>query len=113
MAAVTQPPCSAQDISGLGPAPPVAAEEQNAGLAQAVAALLSPMITAAVDRVIAAGITQLGKELGNQAKRLSELEHCLSDLKDEMQSSHTYEQQTRNTQQHIFKNQMTLKTALE
>lgn len=49
-------------------------DDQNSGLAQAVAALLSPTITVVVDRAIAAGITRLRKELGDQAKCLTELE---------------------------------------
>lgn len=46
-----------------------------------MAALLSPTITAAVDRVVAAGISQLRKELGDHAKKLPELEHRLSDIR--------------------------------
>lgn len=60
-------------------------EDQYSGLAQAVAALVSPTITSAVDRAIAVGITQLGKEQGDHPKRLSELEHRMSDLEDEIQ----------------------------
>lgn len=66
------------------PTAPSIPEGQYAGLAQIVAALLSPTITAAFDRAIAAGITQFRKELGDHAKRLSELEHRLCDLEDEM-----------------------------
>lgn len=54
---------------------PLIPEDQYAGLAQAIAALLSPTIMAAVDRAIAAGMTQLKNELGEHAKRLSEIEH--------------------------------------
>lgn len=51
---------------------PLLPKEQYAGLAQAVA-LLSPTITAVVDRAIVAGITQLRKELEDHVKRLYEL----------------------------------------
>lgn len=49
----------------------VSMEEQYHKMAQAVAALLSPTITEAVDRAVAAGITQLWKEMGEHAKWLS------------------------------------------
>lgn len=64
-------------------------------MAQAVAALVSPTITAALDRAIAAGIAQLRKEMEDQAKRLSELELRGSDLEDEVQSSITSDQQSQ------------------
>lgn len=83
-------------------AAPILPEEQYSCLAQAVTALLSPTITTAVDRAIAADITQLRKELGYHAKFLSELEHCIFDLEDEIQSSHATEQQSRYTQQYIL-----------
>lgn len=71
-------------------------------MARAVAALLSPKITAAVDRAVAAGITQLRKEMGEHAKFMSELEHHLSDLDDEVQGSQASDQQQTQTQQYIL-----------
>lgn len=85
--------------AAMVPLPP---GDQYASLAQAVATLLSPTITAAVDRAIAAGITQLIKELGDQAKRPSELELCISDLEDEVQTSFTSDQQSEKAQQFIL-----------
>lgn len=73
-------------------APPLS-NEQYTKIAQAMATLLFPTITAAVDRALAAGITQLRKELGDHTKWLSELEHCLYDLEDEVQNTQTSDQQ--------------------
>lgn len=81
---------------------PLKPEEQYAGLSQPVAVLLSPTITAAVDRAIAAGITQHRKEMGDHANRLSELEHHVSDLEDELQSSYTSGPQSKQAQQFIL-----------
>lgn len=67
-----------------------------------MAAFLSTTITTAVDRAIAAGITQHRKELGEHAKFLSKIEHRMSDLEDEIQSSHATEQQLRHTQQYFL-----------
>lgn len=75
-------------------------EGQYAKIAQAVAALLSQTITAAVDRAVATGITQLRKELGDHAKRLSELEHHISDIEDEIHQSQASDQQYAHTQQY-------------
>lgn len=77
-------------------------EEQYAGLAQAVAALPFPTITAVVDRAIAARIMQLRKELGDHVRRLSDIEHHVSDLDDKMQNSFTTEGQSKQVQQFIF-----------
>lgn len=64
-------------------------------------ALLLPTIATAVDRAIAAGLNQLKKELEDQAKGLSVLKRCLSDI-EEILDSHTSEQQAKNTQQYIL-----------
>lgn len=50
-------------------------EEQYSKIAQAVAALLSHTIAAAVERAVAAGISQLRKELGDHAKKA--VRHCV------------------------------------
>lgn len=95
-------PLSTPDLTGQVSILSAAAEEKYAGLAQAVAAVLSPTITAAVDRKNAAGITKFKKELEDQAKCLSELEHHLSDLEDEIQGYHTFKQQAKNMQEYIL-----------
>lgn len=80
-------------------APPIP-EDQYAGLAQAIAAIMSHTRPAGVDRAIAAGITQLWKELGDQANWITELEQSVSDTEDEVQNSFTSEQhqnRPRNT----------------
>lgn len=71
-------------------------------MALAVAAILSPTIAEAVERVVAAGISQLCKELGEQARRLSEVEHRLSDLEDELQTSFTNDAKSAQTQQYLL-----------
>lgn len=69
--------------------PASAMDPQYQLMAQAVAAIISPTITEAVERAVAAGISQLRKELGDQARRILEVKHGVSDLKDELQSSFT------------------------
>lgn len=46
-------------------------------IAQAVAALLSPTITDAVERAVSAGILQLCKDLGDHSQRIMEAEQCI------------------------------------
>lgn len=75
---------------------------QYSRIAQAVAALLSPAVTAAVDKAIAAGISNLRKDLDDHDKCLFELEHHLSDLEDEIQGSQAAEQQFDQTQQYLL-----------
>lgn len=82
---------------------PATTEDQYGRMAQAVAALLSPTITAAVDRSVSAGIDQLRRELREQAGRLNEVKHCLSDLEEEAQSSQTAALQASQTQHYILK----------
>lgn len=83
---------------GLSICPP---RDQYNKIAKPVAAHLSPTITEALDRAITVGISQLMQELGNHAKCLSELEHCLSDLEGEVHASHTTDQQYAQKQQYI------------
>lgn len=52
-------------------------------IAKAVAALLSPTITAAVERAVAEGMQQLRKEIGEHAARLSMAEHRISSMEDD------------------------------
>lgn len=86
---ITATPADSADHIAVAPPSSVG---QYTGLAQAVAALLSPTITAAVDRALAAGIGQLRNELGDRPKRLSEAGYRISDVEDEVQNTFTTEQ---------------------
>lgn len=83
-------------------AEPVLSEEVYDKIAQAVATLLSPTITLAVDRAITAGIDQFHSELREHASRLSEAENRISVIEGEIQSSHTESLQAFKTQQYIL-----------
>lgn len=88
----------------LQPAPAASdfLEDQYGRIAQEVAALLSPTITAAVDRAVIAGIDQLRSEIREKEERLSEAERCISDLEEEAQSTQAAALQTSQTQQYIL-----------
>lgn len=62
-------------------------------MSQAVAALLFPTITAAVDRAVTTGIAQLCKELGDQAQILPEAKHRISMLEDDLYQNNATLQQ--------------------
>lgn len=53
-------------------------------IAQAVAALLAPMITASMEKAVDAGMRQFKKQLGEHATRLNEVEHRLSSVAEDM-----------------------------
>lgn len=65
------------------------ADSSQKKIAQAIASLLSPMITAAVESAIHNGIEQLRKELVEHSHRLSEKEQRISFLEDELQQAFT------------------------
>lgn len=71
-------------------------------MAQAVADLFSPTITAAVDRAVTAGIEQLQREIREQAGGLTEVEQHVSDLEEEAQSSQAAAHQASQSQQYIL-----------
>lgn len=71
-------------------------------MAQAVADLLSPTITSAVDRVVTAGIDQLRRELKEQAGRLNVAEQRIADLEEEAWNTHETALQASQTQQYIL-----------
>lgn len=71
-------------------------------IAQAVAALLFPTITAAVDGAASSGIEQLRRELDDHAKRLTEAELHLSDVEDELHQSQLASKQVSQTQQYLL-----------
>lgn len=81
---------------------PAAADEQYTKMAQAVATLLSPTITAAVERAVTAGIDQLWRDIREQAGRLTKIEQHVSDLEEEAQSSQAAAQQASQTQHYIL-----------
>lgn len=70
-------------------------------IAQAVADLLSPTITAKVDRAVSAGIMQLRKELGEHSQRLTEAEQCISSIEDDQYNMNAAMEKFTLAQQHL------------
>lgn len=65
-------------------------------IAQAVVALILPTITMAVDAAVSAGMDQLHKEIGKQARRMTETECPISTLEDEVyQNNGTLQQHSQ------------------
>lgn len=81
---------------------PMISETEYGKIAQAVASLLSPTITAAVDRAVTAGIDQLRKGLRDHASRLLEAEHHISELEDDLQISQAAAHQASQTTRYIL-----------
>lgn len=79
------------------------ADDLYAKMAEAVAALLSSTITAAVVRAVTSGIDQLRRERRQQAGRITEVEQCLSYLEEKAQSSKVSVHQPPQTQQSLLK----------
>lgn len=86
------------DTSGTGNQESPASYDR---IAQAVAALLSPTITAAVDRAVSAGILQLCKELGDHSQRIMEAEQRIFSLEDDQYTMHVTLEKFTQAQQHL------------
>lgn len=71
-------------------------------IAQAVAALLSPMITASVGKAVSAGMQQLQAQLGQHASGLNEAEHCIANIEEELYQSQSTEQAQDKTNKYIL-----------
>lgn len=63
--------------------------------------MLSPTITAAVERAVSAGIMQLCKELGDQSQRLTEAEQPISSLEDNQYTMNVALEKFTQGQQHL------------
>lgn len=82
--------------------PPQQGDMQTQDIAKAVADILTPTITATVERAVSAGILLLKKELGEHSTRFNEAEHRLSNLEDEVYQSHEQEIRQDKTNQYIL-----------
>lgn len=79
---------------------PALSEEEYSRIVQAVAALLLPTITAAVDRAVSTDNDQIRKELRDHAGRISEAEHHISEMEEEILKSDTAAHQASQIQQY-------------
>lgn len=100
----TAPPSSLHSPLSLHPASPSPYQGDNDTdrIAQAVAALLSPMITASVEKAVDAGMRQVKAQLGEHSTRLHEVEHRLSSLEEEVYQAQATEQAQEKTNQYIL-----------
>lgn len=93
-----EPPCVDMEDSAQGNQKSHSTHQQ---IAQAVAALLSPTITAAVDRAVSTGILQLRKELGEHSQRLIEVEQRISSIEDDQYHMSADMEKYSQAQQHL------------
>ena len=90
------------------PPPPHTPQPQQTGdntterIAQAVAALLSPMIAASVEKAVNAGMAQIKAQMGEHGKRLNDLEHRLSNAEDELYQAQAIEHAQDKTNQYVL-----------
>lgn len=61
-------------------------------IAQAVAALLSPMIAASVEKTVHVGMKHIKQQLGEHTTRLNKAESCLSSVEEELYQAQAMEQ---------------------
>ena len=79
----------------------VAQDNTHERIAKAVAALLSPTITAAVEKAVAVGMQQLRKEVGELSLRISTAEQRLSSVEDDQYNTHGSMERFIQDQQHL------------
>ena len=84
------------------PPPQASGENTTERIAQAVAALLSPMIAASVEKAVNAGMAQIKAQLGEHGTRLNELEHRLSSAEEELYQAQATEHAQDKTNQFIL-----------
>lgn len=98
VSAHTTPPSSLQNsLSPHSAPPPYLGYSNTDRIAQAVAGLLSPMITTSVEKVVDVGMRQFKAQLGEHPTRLGEVENRLSSLEEEVyQAQATEQEQDKN-----------------
>lgn len=89
----------------VGPTPPYHQHEEHSTehIAQVVAALLAPSITASVEKEHA-WMLQFKKKLGEEASRPNEVAQRLSNIEDELYQAQTTEHSQDKTNQYIIQN---------